>query len=736
MKRSSFYEFFEVLKVKPLTAREKAFNSSIFVSKATFEKFRAVTKDKKAPIIVEINDFVLNLELSVNQHLSNDCCELGKCQREYLNAANETEIKVTLYVNTKTLVNLTQIIFKVSKAEDNLKSISIQESTFNAALKKQFLYNYFRVHQQILFEFEEQVFRLDVIKSDGIDPSASSQNFIDNVCGLMVNDTEIELLPSDPRYLTIVSPIGSAEAFKKSFNLDNLLVGGLDQKLAEISRRVFSTRRFPPSYLRQFGINHVRGILLYGPPGTGKTLIAREISRAFRAKNMHIINGPELLDKMVGESEKKIRELFATAKNDQALYGEKSPLHVIILDEVDAICRKRGGASTDSVVTDNMVNQLLSMIDGVEALDNVLLIGMTNRKDLIDEALLRPGRLEVHIEISLPDDKGREQIFKIHTQNLVKHQRLSKDVDFKSLVSKTVNFTGAEISGVIRNACSYAFESVHDIHDFKNELNLSKDCKVNKDHFEKAIENTVPYFGQHNDTIQQKEFSLISSGNFVHFKNTLSDIILKSQNFPEPLFTILLYGPSGCGKTTWATWASTQRKFNFYKSVSEQEFIGADEGRKVQEIATVFNDACLGGNSCVIFDNLEEIIGYSKPSNYYSIAVAQTFSGLIEKIPKSKNQRVLVIATTSERELLKDLGILRKFKLAIKIPLLDCMDPIIQILHEIKLPSEQMKIAKKIQKRAERLTFKKVKTILELMDLHGPNPKVDSFKKYYKLMTD
>ena len=407
---------------------------------------------------------------------------------------------------------------------------------------------------------------------------------------------------------------------------------------------------------------------------------------------------------------------------------------MIILDEVDAICKKRGGSNTDSGVTDNMVNQLLAMIDGVEALDNVLLIGMTNRKDLIDEALLRPGRLEIHIEIYLPDEKRREEIFKIHTQNIGKHQRLSKDVNFKALVSKTVNFTGAEISGVIRNACSYAFEGIPNIYDFKTVPDLSKDCKVKMEHFEKAIEKTTPYFGQHKETTEKGEFSLISSGNFIHFKNNLSTIILKSQNFHEPLFTILLYGPLGCGKTTWAKWASNQQKFNFYKNISEQNFTGADEFKKVQEIITIFDDAYKGGNSCLIIDNIEEIIGYSKPLNYYSVNVVQTLSGFIGKVSNSEKQRLLVISTTSEKELLKDLGIFKKFKVAIKIPLLDSIDPIIELLHEIKLPSEQMKIAKKIQKKAEELTFKKLKTILELMDLEGPSPKVDSFKNYYKLM--
>lgn len=121
-----------------------------------------------------------------------------------------------------------------------------------------------------------------------------------------------------------------------------------------------------------------------------------------------MVQGPSILDKYVGESEKKIRELFEDAEKEQAEKGDESGLHIIIMDELDAICRKRGSVGGGTGVHDSIVNQLLSKIDGVDSLNNVLLIGMTNRKDMIDDALLRPGRLEVHVEIGLPSESGRE----------------------------------------------------------------------------------------------------------------------------------------------------------------------------------------------------------------------------------------------------------------------------------------------------------------------------------------
>ena len=172
-------------------------------------------------------------------------------------------------------------------------------------------------------------------------------------------------------------------------------------------RRSFATRRLPPSVLEKFGKSHVKGVLLFGPPGTGKTLIAKELAKCLNVVKPKVVNGPEVLSKYVGESEENVRKLFAEARKDQKELGDDSPLHVIIFDEFDAIAKPRGNDSDSTGVASNVVNQLLSMIDGVDSLNNILLIGMTNRKDLIDPAILRPGRFEVHIEVHLPDEDGR-----------------------------------------------------------------------------------------------------------------------------------------------------------------------------------------------------------------------------------------------------------------------------------------------------------------------------------------
>ena len=144
-------------------------------------------------------------------------------------------------------------------------------------------------------------------------------------------------------------------------------------------------------------------------------MIARQIGRMLNAVEPKIVNGPEILNRYIGASEENIRALFKDAEADWKSKGDASPLHIIIFDELDAICRQRGSGRGDQGVGDSVVNQLLSKMDGVEQLDNVVVIGMTNRLELIDDALLRPGRFEVHLQIGLPTEAGRREILEIHT---------------------------------------------------------------------------------------------------------------------------------------------------------------------------------------------------------------------------------------------------------------------------------------------------------------------------------
>ncbi len=220
-------------------------------------------------------------------------------------------------------------------------------------------------------------------------------------------------------------------------------VGGLESLKEELRESI----EWPIKHKEAFEFVNVqtpKGILLHGPPGTGKTLIAKAVAKMTES-NFISVKGPELLSKWVGESEKGVREIFRKAR-------QAAPC-IVFLDEVDAIVPIRGTGS-GSHVTENVVSQILTEIDGLEELHNVLIIGATNRLDIVDPAILRPGRFDRIIEVPMPDAKGRENIFKIHT----KKKPLEKDVDYAKLVELSDGFSGAEIAAVANRAAISALK--------------------------------------------------------------------------------------------------------------------------------------------------------------------------------------------------------------------------------------------------------------------------------------
>ena len=316
-------------------------------------------------------------------------------------------------------------------------------------------------------------------------------------------------------------------------------------------------------------------MLLFGPPGCGKTLIARQIGKALNARDPKIVNGPEILDKYVGGSEEKIRDLFKDAEKEQAEAGDESMLHIIILDEMDAICKSRGTVRDGTGVSDSVVNQLLSKIDGVDSLNNVLLIGMTNRKDMIDDALLRPGRLEVHVEIGLPDEKGRLQILGIHTKKLRESERLTAEVDDKmgEIAARSKNFSGAEIEGLVKSAASFAFSRALDVTDL-SKVPDEKSLVVNFGDFDKALTEVEPKFGVQTDELQ----TLYSGGiiqyggegsQFAQLQKTLQTLAEQVRTSPKtPMLSILLEGNAYCGKTAVAAHAAFNSEFPFSRMLT------------------------------------------------------------------------------------------------------------------------------------------------------------------------
>ncbi|KAL9272878.1 Vesicle-fusing ATPase-like protein, partial [Drosera capensis] len=481
----------------------------------------------------------------------------------------------------------------------------------------------------------------------------------------------------------------SSSIFKhKEFNLKSLGIGGLSNEFADIFRRAFASRVFPPHVTSKLGIKHVKGMLLYGPPGTGKTLMARQIGKMLNGKDPKIVNGPEVLSKFVGETEKNVRDLFADAEHDQRTRGDQSDLHVIIFDEIDAICKSRGSTRDGTGVHDSIVNQLLTKIDGVESLNNVLLIGMTNRKDLLDEALLRPGRLEVQVEISLPDEAGRLQILEIHTNQMKENSFLAPDVNLAELAARTKNYSGAELEGVVKSAVSFALNrqlSVDDLTKHVDEENI----KVGMDDFLNALQEVKSAFGASTDDLQRCRLNgMIDCGErHEHIRQRamlLSEQVRQSRG--SPIMTCLLEGPSGSGKTAIAATVGIESDFPYVKIVSAESMIGLSESTKSAQIVKVFEDAYKSPLSIIILDDIERLLEYVAIGPRFSNLIAQTLLVLLKRLPP-QGKNLLVMGTTSEVSFLDSVGLRDAFSVTYHIPTLR-FDDAKKVLQQLNVFSE------------------------------------------------
>ncbi len=262
-----------------------------------------------------------------------------------------------------------------------------------------------------------------------------------------------------------VNPSGLREIFVEVPEVRWDDIGGLEEVKQELREVVEWPLKYPEAFKR-LGIEPPKGVLLFGPPGTGKTLLAKAVATESGA-NFIAIRGPEILSKWVGESEKAIREIFRKAR-------QYSPA-VIFMDEIDAIASIRG-TEIGTRVGERIVSQLLTEMDGITNLENVVVIAATNRPDIIDPALLRPGRFEKLIYVPPPDRKGRLEILRIHTRQVP----LAEDVDLREIVDATEGYTGADLAALVREAALIALRE-----DINNPV-------VRRKHFEQALQKIRP----------------------------------------------------------------------------------------------------------------------------------------------------------------------------------------------------------------------------------------------------
>uniref|UniRef100_A0A8C7RW08 Vesicle-fusing ATPase n=1 Tax=Oncorhynchus mykiss TaxID=8022 RepID=A0A8C7RW08_ONCMY len=580
-------------------------------------------------------------------------------QRKWAGLSIGQDVEVTNYNFDKSKQCVGTMMVEI----DFLQKKSVDSSQYDSdKMAAEFIQHFnsqaFSAGQQLVFSFCDKLFGLLIKDIEAMDPSilkgeagSGKKHKID--IGLLLGNSQVVFEKAESSSLTLIGKSKTRESrqsiINPDWNFERMGIGGLDKEFSDIFRRAFASRVFPPDIVEQMGCKHVKGILLFGPPGCGKTLMARQIGKMLNAREPKVVNGPEILNKYVGESEANIRKLFADAEDEQKRLGANSGLHIIIFDEIDAICKQRGSMAGSTGVHDTVVNQLLSKIDGVEQLNNILVIGMTNRPDLIDEALLRPGRLEVKMEIGLPDEKGRVQILNIHTAKMRQFHLLGSDVDVSELAAETKNYSGAELEGLVRAAQSTAMNRhIKASATVEVDLEKAENLQVHRDDFLASLDNDIkPAFGTNSEDYASYIMNgIIKWGDPVTAVLDDGELLVQQTKNSDrtPLVSVLLEGPPNSGKTALAAKISEESQFPFIKICSPDKMIGHSEIAKL----SLFSD-------------------YVPIGPRFSNLVLQALLVLLKK-PPPKGRKLLIIGTTSRKDVLQEMEMLDAFSTTIHIP--------------------------------------------------------------------
>ncbi|UCD20580.1 MAG: CDC48 family AAA ATPase [archaeon] len=378
-------------------------------------------------------------------------------------------------------------------------------------------------------------------------------------------------------------------------------IGGLEEEIKKIREMVEVPLKHPEIFAR-LGIAPPKGVLLYGPPGTGKTLLAKAVATESEA-NFILLNGPEIMSKFYGESEKRIRDIF-----DQA---EKNAPSIIFIDEIDAIAPKREESMGE--VERRVVSQLLTMMDGLKGRGSVIVIGATNRHNALDEALRRPGRFDREISINVPDKKGRLAILKIHTRNMP----ITKDVNLKRLAETTHGFVGADIESLCKEAAMSVLRRLMPNLKFKDDEPVPKEfydrLKVHENDFKEALKNVRPS-AMREVLVETPNVRWDDVGGLENVKQELKEAVEWPLKYPNafsrmgirPPRGLLLYGPPGTGKTLLARAVAKESESNFIQ-VKGPELLSMWVGKSEEGIRKMFRRARQVSPCIIFFDELDAL---------------------------------------------------------------------------------------------------------------------------------
>ncbi|KQC09951.1 MAG: AAA family ATPase, partial [Methanolinea sp. SDB] len=422
-------------------------------------------------------------------------------------------------------------------------------------------------------------------------------------------------------------------------------IGGLGREL-EMVREMIELPLRHPEIFERLGIEPPKGVLLYGPPGTGKTLIAKAVANEVDA-HFITLSGPEIMSKYYGESEGKLREVFEEAQ-------ENAPT-ILFIDEIDSIAPRR--EETKGEVERRVVAQLLSLMDGLKARGQVIVIAATNIPDAIDPALRRGGRFDREIEIGIPDKKGRMEIFQVHTRGVP----LAEDVNLEQYADTTHGFVGADIALLVKEAAMHALRKIIPKIDIEEEIpgELLEDLRVTSDDFDQAKKHVEPS-AMREVLVEIPSVRWKDVGGLDEVKSELQEAVEWPLKYPDvfeklktsPPKGILLFGPPGTGKTLLAKAVANESKVNFI-SVKGPELLSKWVGESEKGVREIFRKARQASPSIIFFDEVDALVpkrGTYMGSSHVTESVVSQILTELDGLEELKD--VTVIGATNRPDML------------------------------------------------------------------------------------
>lgn len=429
-------------------------------------------------------------------------------------------------------------------------------------------------------------------------------------------------------------------------------VGGMDETIKQLREMVELPLRYPELFTR-LGVDPPKGVLLHGPPGTGKTRLAQAVANESDA-SFFIINGPEIMGSAYGESERRLREVFEEA--------ERSQPAIVFIDEIDSIAPKRQNVQGEA--EKRLVAQLLTLMDGLQARANLVVIAATNRPDAIDEALRRPGRFDREIVIGVPDENGRREILAIHTRGMP----LGEGVDLKELARSTHGFVGADLAALAREAAIDAVRRIMprlDLDAREIPAEVLEDLQVERDDFRAALKRVQPS-AMREVMVQAPTVGWADIGGLDYAAERLREGVELPLKNPaaferlgiRPAKGFLLYGPPGTGKTLLAKAVAKEAEANFI-SMKSSDLLSKWYGESEQQISRMFARARQVAPCVVFIDEIDSLVPARGSEGSEPQVTARVVNTILAEMDGMEELNSIVVIGATNRPGLVDPALLR-----------------------------------------------------------------------------